>query len=113
MTELQYEPIPEVVKVYPVYDDGFSTMEHAEVNSEAWTGHITSEGEIKNVTDPEGNAYTAFEELQALGITGFKLVCEYHVEIEGYVHEPPDVDDGINDGRTFDEPYATEIEDRV
>ena len=27
--------------------------------------------------------------------------------------EPPGVDDGTHDGRDFDEPYATELEDRV
>ena len=85
MTELLYETTPDAVRVYPVYDDNFSTLEHAEVNSEAWTAHISTAGEIKLLTDPDGKEYTAFEELQALGIESFKLVCEHHVEIDGYV----------------------------
>ena len=113
MTELLYETTPDAVKVYPVMDDDFSTLEHAEVNSEAWTARISTAGEIKSLTVPDGNEYTAFEELQALGIVSFKLIAEHHVEIGGYVLEPPAVDDGIHDGRDFDEPYATELEDRI
>ena len=107
MTELLYEPIPDQCKVYPVSDDDFSTMENAEVNSAAWTAHIHTPGEIKSVTDPDGNVYTSFEQLRALGIVSFKLVAEHHVELDDIEREPPDVDDGIHDGRDFDEPYAT------
>ena len=85
MTELTYETIPDQCYVYPVYDDGFGSMEHAEVNADAWTARIGISGEIKSVTDPDGKEYTAFEELQALGIISFKLVCEHHVEIPDYV----------------------------
>ena len=113
MTKLTYELIPDQCQVYPVYDDDCSTMQHAEVNSEAWTARISTAGEIKSVSDPEGDEYTSFEQLAAIGITGFKLVCEHHVELAESGIEPPDVDDGIHDGRDFDEPYATELEDRV
>ena len=116
MTELTYELIPDQCKVYPVMDDDFSTMEHAEVNEKAWEAHITTEGEIKMLIDPDGKEYTSFEQLQALGIKAFKLVAEHHVELEDYdleAIEPSDVDDGIHDGRDFDEPYATEPEDRI
>ena len=116
MTELTYELIPDQCKVYPVMDDDFSTMEHAEVNEKPWEAHITAAGEIKLLIDPNGTEYTSFEELKALGIESFKLVAEHHVEIDDYHLEPlesPDVDDGIHDGRDFDEPYATEPEDRA
>ena len=113
MNELLYETIPDAVRVYPVYDDGFSTMEHSEANEKPWTAHITIPGEIKSLTDPDGKEYTAFEQLQALGIKALKVVCEHEVEIDHFMIEEPDVDDGIHDGRDFDEPYATEPEDRV
>ena len=85
MTELTYEGIPDQCSIYPVMNDDFSTMQHAEVNAEAWTARIGTAGEIKSVTDPDGNTYTSFEQLQALGITGFKLVCEHHVEIDDHL----------------------------
>ena len=113
MTELTYELIPDQCKVYPVMDDDFSTTEHAEVNEQPWEVHITAAGEIKLLIDPDGTEYTSFEELKALGIESFKLVAEHHVEVDDYHLETPDVNDGINDGRDFDEPYATEPEDRV
>ena len=82
MTEITYELIPDTCKVYPVYDDDFSTLEHAEVNSEAWDAHIsTAGGIIKSVIDPDGVEYTAIEQLKDAGIISFKLVCEYEVEL--------------------------------
>ena len=85
MTQLSYETIPDQCYIYPVYDDGFCTMEHAEVNEKAWTARIDTAGEIQSVTDPDGKVYTSFEQLQALGIKAFKLVCEHHVEIDDYL----------------------------
>ena len=102
MTELSYEIIPDECKVYPVMDDAFSTMQD-----------ISTAGEIKQITDSDGEEYTSFEQLAAIGIVGFKLVCEHEVKLDDYTINPPDVDDGIHDGRDFDEPYATELEDRV
>ena len=106
MTELMYEPIPDVAKVYPIFDDDFSTMEHAEVNSEAWTARISTAGDIKSVTDPDGKEYTSFEQLQAINVKAFKLVCEHEVEIDGYCEpsEPPDVEDGV--------PYTDAVDDQ-
>ena len=113
MAELFYEPIPDRCNVYPVMDDAFSTMQHAEINSKAWTADISTAGEIQSITDPDGTEYTSFEQLAAIGIVGFKLVCEHEVLLDDYITEPSDVDDGINDGKHFDEPYATELEDSV
>lgn len=85
MTELQYETTPDAVRVYPVMDDDFSTLEHAEVNEEAWEAHISTAGEIKLLIDPDGKEYTAFEELKELGIESLKVVCKHHVELDDFL----------------------------
>ena len=85
MIQIQYETIPDQCKIYPVMDDPFSTLEHAEVNSEAWQACISTEGEIQSVVDPDGKEYTSLEQLKDKGIVSFKLVAEHHVEIDDYL----------------------------
>ena len=60
-------------------------MQHAEVNEKAWTARIGTAGEIESVTAPDSKTYTSFEQLQALDIKRFKIVCEHYVEINDYV----------------------------
>ena len=86
MTQLQYDTTPDQCKVYPIFaDDDFTTLENAEVNSNAWIAGIGEAGEIAFVTDPDGHTYTTFEELKELGIESFKLVCEHEVSVSDYL----------------------------
>lgn len=74
-----------------------------------WQAEVHATGAVILV-DKEGNRYETPEALQRAGVERFTLI-NHHVV---WVQTPePDIDDGIHDGRDFDEPYATETEDRI
>lgn len=76
---------------------------------EDWQAEIAATGEILCLTDTQGNRYTTPSELADAGVERFTLINHHLV----WVERPEPDSDEWTDGRDFDEPSASEPEDRI
>lgn len=79
------------------------------LTAENWQAEVAATGEILCLRDTEGNRYETTEALQQAGVCRFTLISHHVV----WVETPEPESEEYEDGRDFDEPYASEPEDRI